>query len=181
MECPVRFYGPSRIPGVFCKKVCPARARESTGHGKGRYSGARLGIATARAGESVGRRGPDFRRSGSNRPASLRPSGAGCFPHMYVEKLYGTKRHARCIGAGRKDAGPVRPMGTLIGLFLFYRAILISVLRRNALRDGLLCLLFMGINAFVKQAFNCHSKRMSNSFQCFQAHFSDSAAPGAGV
>lgn len=181
MECPVRFYGPSRIPGVFCKKVCPARARESTGHGKGRYSGARLGIATARAGESVGRRGPDFSRSGSiaRRPCVL-PGQAVfriCMLKNYTERN-GTQDVSGQEGKMRGQSGR---WGSSSACFCFYRAILISVLRRNALRDGLLRLLFMGNNTFIKQAFNRHSKRMSNSFQCFQVHFSDSAAPGAGV
>ena len=117
---------------------------------------------------------------GFNRPAPLRSSGAGCFPLMYVEKLYGTKRYARCIGAGRKDAGQSGRWGSSSACFYFTRP-LIFVLRRRALRDVLLCLLFMGNNALVKQVFNRHSKRMGNSFQCFQAHFPDSAAPGAGV
>ena len=119
MECPVRFYGPSRIPGVFCKKSVPCADARVNRTWKRPIQRRSLGNSH-RAGRRVrGKEGAGFFAVGFNRPASLRPSGAGCFPHMYVEKLYGTKRHARCIGAGRKDAGPVRPMGKLIGLFLF--------------------------------------------------------------
>lgn len=58
--------------------------------------------------------------------------------------------------------------GSSSACFYFTRP-LIFVLRRRALRDGLLCLFFMGNNTFIKQVFNRHSKRMSNSFQWFRS------------
>lgn len=178
MSCTVLWTVPH--PGEFCKKSVPCAGAGVNRTWKRPIQRRSLGNSH-RAGRRVrGKEGAGFFAVGFNRPASLRSSGAGCFPHMYVEKLYGTKRYARCIGAGRKDAGQSGRWGSSSACFYFTRP-LIFVLRRRALRDVLLCLLFMGNNAFVKQVFNRHSKRMGNSFQCFQAHFPDSAAPGAGV
>ena len=135
-----------------------------------------------RAGRRVrGKGGPDFSRSGPiARPPCVLPGQAAfriCMLKNYTERN-GTQDVSGLEGKMRGQSGR---WGSSSACFCFYRAILISVLRRNALRDGLLCLLFMGNNTFIKQVFNRHSKRMSNGFQCFQAHFPDSAAPGAGV